>query len=152
MPSSSVSRASRLVRLPAVDAAQALVDLTEISSQVRAAALGTSDGALVASTLPDDRSGNEFLHAALELLAAAEDVRRKGDDPLVQLEAATGQGSVFLVRDGRHVAVAVTTPKPTSGLVFYGLRTCLRLLGEEPEEKPKRRRRRPKKEDGDAGS
>ena len=135
-----------------MDAAQALADLTEISSQVQAAAIATSNGALVASTFADEGKGEQFIGAALELLAAGEAVRRDGDDRLVQLEAATGHGSVFLVRDERHVAVAVTTPKPTSGLVFYDLRTCLRLVEEELNEKPKRRRRTPKKEGGDEGS
>ena len=47
---------------PAVDPQQALADLTEISSQVRAAVLLDAQGALVAATVADDtraRHGNE---------------------------------------------------------------------------------------------
>ena len=130
-----------------MDAAQALADLTEISSQIEAAVLAEASGAVVASTFSDRGRGEEVARAAAELLEAAERAGRAG---LVQLEAATREGSVFVVRDGGHLVAAVTGPRPTVGLVFYDLKTCLRLVAREPEAKPARRGRR--KEAGDGAS
>ena len=45
-----------------------------------------------------------------------------------QLEAATAEGSVFVVRDGGRTIVATTRPEPTVGLVFYDLKTALRSI------------------------
>jgi predicted regulator of Ras-like GTPase activity (Roadblock/LC7/MglB family) len=134
-----------------MDAAQALADLTEISSQIESAVIASRKGAVLASTFGEDTRGKEVAGLALELLAAAEEARGQGE-PLVQLEAATRQGSVFVVRDERNVAAAVTTPKPTVGLVFYDLKTCLRLLAQEQEAKKPARRSRKKKEDEKSGS
>ena len=58
---------------------------------------------------------------------------------------------MFLVRDDRHVVAAITGGEPTVGLVFYDLKTCLRMIGEE-EEKPAAKSRRRKKEASDDGS
>jgi predicted regulator of Ras-like GTPase activity (Roadblock/LC7/MglB family) len=128
-----------------MDAAQALADLTEISSQIEGAVLAGSDGSVAASTFRNDGRSQAVATAAAELLRAAEDARGEGSERLVQLQAATPEGSVFLVRDDRHVVAAVTRPDPTVGLVFYDLKTCLRLLGEqaEAEKKPTRKRRKP---------
>jgi predicted regulator of Ras-like GTPase activity (Roadblock/LC7/MglB family) len=134
-----------------MDAAQALADLTEISSQIESAVIASRTGAVLASTFGEDAKGKEVAGLALELLAAAEEARGQGE-PLVQLEAATRQGSVFVVRDERNVAAAVTTPKPTVGLVFYDLKTCLRLLAQEQEAKKPARRSRKKKEEEKSGS
>jgi hypothetical protein len=47
---------------------------------------------------------------------------------------------VFVVRDQDRSIVATTSADPTSGLVFYDLKTCLRALAEAPAKpKPKRR-------------
>lgn len=134
-----------------MDAAQALADLTEISSQIESAVIATRKGAVLASTFGDGGKGKEVAALALELLAAADEARGEGQ-PLVQLEAATGQGSVFIVQDQRNVAAAVTTPRPTVGLVFYDLRTCLRLLEQEQEAAKPARRPRKKKEEEKSGS
>jgi predicted regulator of Ras-like GTPase activity (Roadblock/LC7/MglB family) len=125
-----------------MEAAQALADLTEISSQIEAAVLADARGAIVASTLPDEERSDGIAAAAVELLAAADEVGREGSERLVQVQAALAEGSVFVVRDQRHLVAAVTRPEPTVGLVFYDLKTCLRLVGEEPEKKPARRRRK----------
>ena len=134
-----------------MDAAQALADLTEISSQIESAVIASRKGTVLASTFGEAAKGKEVAGLALELLAAAEEARGEGE-PLVQLEAATRQGSVFVVRDERNVAAAVTTRKPTVGLVFYDLKTCLRLLQEEQEAKKAARRPRKKKEEDKSGS
>ena len=125
-----------MLALRAVDPAQALADLTEISSQIQAAVLADAEGAVLASTFPEAEKGERLARAAADLIGAAEKARGKGSQRLVQLEAATGEGSLFVVRDESHVAAAVTGADPTSGLVFYDLKTCLRLVGDdEPGDK-----------------
>ena len=122
-------------------AEQALADLTEISSQVEAATFFDEKGAVAASTLDDPGS---FVRAVQDLLAAAGEARRGS---LNQLEAATGTGSVFVVRDGSSYIAATTGPEPTVALVFYDLKTALRAAATEAK-KPARRRAT-KKQEGD---
>jgi predicted regulator of Ras-like GTPase activity (Roadblock/LC7/MglB family) len=131
-----VRSAGPVVASPRMDAAQALADLTEISAQIEAAVLADHDGAVVASTLEDDAAAKSFAVAAAELLAAADEVRTEpGSEPLVQVEGAALDGSVFVAKDERHLVAAVTKPRPTVGLVFYDLKTCLRMLAREEEAK-----------------
>ena len=113
-----------------MDAAQALADLTEISAQIDGAVLADSSGSLVASTFAQEERGKELARAAADLLAAASEARADGQE-LVQIQAATPRGSVFVVRDENHVVAAVTGSRPTVGLVFYDLKTCLRMLARE---------------------
>jgi predicted regulator of Ras-like GTPase activity (Roadblock/LC7/MglB family) len=114
-----------------MDAAQALADLTEISSQIQAAALIEPDGEVAASTLPDEARAGAFARAASELVSAAESVRSMGGESLTQLEVATAEGSVFVVRDAGRTIAATTSPEPTVGLVFYDLKSCLRSAADE---------------------
>jgi predicted regulator of Ras-like GTPase activity (Roadblock/LC7/MglB family) len=121
-----------------MDAAQALADLTEISAQIEAAVLAGTDGSVVASTFQQEGRGEELARAAVELVAAAGEARGDSGAPeLVQIQAATPRGSLFVVRDGGHVVAAVTGSKPTVGLVFYDLKTCLRMLEREAEKSAK---------------
>jgi predicted regulator of Ras-like GTPase activity (Roadblock/LC7/MglB family) len=122
-----------------MDAQQALADLTEISSQIEAAVVFDEAGAVAGSTFGDSGQGEELARAAAELLRAAETVRR-GESPLTQLEVATGEGSVFVVRDGKTCIAATTSGNPTVGLVFYDLKSALRNVKAAPA--PKRRTRR----------
>ena len=132
-----------------MDAAQALADLTEISSQIEAAVLFDASGAVLASTL-DDARASELARAAADLLEAADGVQA-GGGTLTQLDAATLDGSVFVVRDGDRRIAATTAPEPTVGLVFYDLKSCLRNVADEPDEPaPKPKRTRKKKADADA--
>jgi predicted regulator of Ras-like GTPase activity (Roadblock/LC7/MglB family) len=113
-----------------MDAAQALADLTEISAQIDGAVLADSSGSLVASTFTQEERGKELARAAADLLAAASESRAEGQE-LVQIQAATPRGSIFVVRDENHVVAAITGSRPTVGLVFYDLKTCLRMLARE---------------------
>jgi hypothetical protein len=108
-----------------VDAAAALADLTEISSQIRSAALFAEGGEVAASTFADEERAREFVRRARELLDQASSVR-DGGPALDQLEAATAEGSVFVVRGEGRLIAATTSPEPTVGLVFYDLKSCLR--------------------------
>jgi predicted regulator of Ras-like GTPase activity (Roadblock/LC7/MglB family) len=115
-----------------VDAAEALKELTEVSSQIEAAVLLSRDGSLLASTLADDAGSNRLSQAAHALVDAGEAVPREiGEGPLVQLEVALLDGSMFVVCDEERIAAAVTTPDPTAGLVFYDLKSCLRAAAAE---------------------
>ena len=123
---------------------QALADLTEISSQLESAVLAGSDGSLVASTLADEVRAKAIATNAVALLESARGTAN-GARELTQVQAATREGCVFVVRDERHVLAAVTGPDPTVGLVFYDLKTTLRAVGEKP--KPKRRAAKKKPEE-----
>jgi predicted regulator of Ras-like GTPase activity (Roadblock/LC7/MglB family) len=116
-----------------MDAQQALADLTEISSQIEAAVVFDDKGKVVGSTLP---AGDALAKSASDLLAAAEEVRT-GDSPLTQLEIATGEGSVFVVRDAKLTIAATTGPAPTVGLVFYDLKSALRSVKPKPRPRAK---------------
>ena len=125
-----------------MDAAHALSDLTEVSSQIETAVVAGADGAVLASTLDDAERAGRVAQTALRLLedAAAAAAGPSGAAP-AQLHAATPQGSVFVVRDGGRVAVATTGAEATVGLVLYDLRSCLRSIDEEkPKRKPRARK------------
>jgi len=124
-----------------MDAATALADLTEISSQVEAAVVLDDAGVVVASTLDDAGRSARLARTALDLLGAADKRFESGGRALTQLEAALRGGSVFVAREGGRSIVATTTAEPTSGLVFYDLKTCLRSLA-EPQPEPARPKRR----------
>lgn len=123
-----------------MDPAKALADLKQISSQVREAVIFDEGGTVVVSTLADRGTAAAMAEAGARLLEAAADAVPEGAQPVVQLEAALGDGSVALVREGGRTIAATTAPEPTIGLVFYDLRTCLRSLA-EAEEKPTPRKK-----------
>lgn len=128
-----------------MDAAQALADLTEISSQVVHVAIVDEDGSVLATTIADGNRAARFVESVSTLLGEADELRRsRGLSGLAQLEAATLDGSVFVVRRGGRLIAATTRPDPTVGLVFYDLKHCLRSIAEEPAENgtPKRTRKK----------
>ena len=128
--------------LGAMDADQAIADLTEISPQVKEVVVVAAEGGVTGANVATDRA-DAIADAARNLLAAA-------GEGVAQLEAATAQGSVFVVREGDRLIAAVTSPEPTVGLVFYDLKTCLRSI-DEPKPAPKRRTRK-KTDNGDAAA
>jgi predicted regulator of Ras-like GTPase activity (Roadblock/LC7/MglB family) len=123
-----------------MDAQQALGDLTETSSQIRAAVVFDDKGKVAGSTLGDSGRADELARSAAELLAVAEGVKTGDGTELTQLEAATDEGSVFVVREGKTRIAATTGVDPTVGLVFYDLKSALRNL-ETPKPKPAARKR-----------
>jgi len=112
---------------PNMDAQQALADLTEISSQIEAAVVFDDRGKVAGSTLAEGGRAHELAKAAGALLAAAEGVKTD-DSVLTHLEVSTGEGSVFVVRDGKTFIAATTGGNPTAGLVFYDLKSALRSV------------------------
>jgi predicted regulator of Ras-like GTPase activity (Roadblock/LC7/MglB family) len=117
--------------LSRMDAAQALADLTEISSQVVQVVILDRDGAMLATTINEPSLVARFVSGVERLLEEA-DVQAQARDlgALCQLEASTLEGSVFAVRSGGRVIAATTRPDPTVGLVLYDLKRCLESLDE----------------------
>jgi predicted regulator of Ras-like GTPase activity (Roadblock/LC7/MglB family) len=132
-----------------VDVAQALADLTEISTQIDAAVLFGADGAVEGSTLKNEGAAKELAAAAARLLDRAEALR-SGEAAVTQVEAALGDGAVFVVRDGPRRIAATTVANPTVGLVFYDLKSCLRDSAPEPEAEPEKPKRAPRKKADEA--
>ena len=125
-----------------MDAQQALADLTEISSQIRAAVVFDEHGRVAGSTLDDASRAEALAKSAGELLAVADGVKGDGAE-LAQLEVATSEGSVFVVRQGPTRIAATTGADPTVGLVFYDLKSALRNLETKPAAKRSVRARGP---------
>jgi predicted regulator of Ras-like GTPase activity (Roadblock/LC7/MglB family) len=121
-----------------MDAAQALADLTEISSQVVQVAVVAADGTVLATTIEDAGRAERFVAGVTTLLEEADGLcQARGLSSLSQLEAATLEGSVFIVREGDgegagRIIAATTRPDPTVGLVFYDLKHCLRSIDDRP--------------------
>jgi predicted regulator of Ras-like GTPase activity (Roadblock/LC7/MglB family) len=130
-----------------MDAQQALADLTEISSQIQAAVVFDDSGTVAASTLDEPRAG-ALAKGAGRLLGEAREIK-SGEGELIQLEAATEEGSVFVVADGATRIAATTAPEPTVGLVFYDLKSALRSIAAKPKPAP-RKRAAPAKKTGTA--
>jgi predicted regulator of Ras-like GTPase activity (Roadblock/LC7/MglB family) len=126
-----------------MDAAQALGELMELSSQITAAAVLDGGGAVLASSSSDAERTAALAASIQELVATAADLGAEGRD-VTRVEVELGEGAFFVVRDGGHVVGATTGPNPTSGLVVYDLRTCAQAIT-APEAK-KRRTRKPKEE------
>ncbi len=133
-----------------MDPASALADLIEISSQVDAAVVLDAEGAVLASTLDDAARSERLGRAGVALLAAGDESPATGARRLTQLEVALREGSVFAVREEGRSIVATTSAEPTSGLVFYDLKTCLRSLADGAAETAAKPKRRSKKEEADA--
>jgi predicted regulator of Ras-like GTPase activity (Roadblock/LC7/MglB family) len=127
----------------AMDAQQALADLTEISAQIEAAVIARRSGEVIASTLTGD-GAERFARAAIDLLEAVRSAPgAEGGDP-VQLEAALGDGHVFVVPEADRVIAAATRPEPTVGLVFYDLKSALRSSAPADETEPEQQAEEPK--------
>jgi predicted regulator of Ras-like GTPase activity (Roadblock/LC7/MglB family) len=111
--------------LGTMDAAAALAELTDISPQIRRVVVVGADGAVVGSNAADADAAARLAEDGMRLAAEADEVR---GGRVAQLEAATGVGSVFVVRDAGRTIVATTRAEPTVGLVFYDLKTALRSI------------------------
>ena len=115
------------------DGKSALAELTEISAQIEAAVVFGADGEVVASTLPGPRAKQ----VAASARALFEEAGRAATGELTHLEAATDDGSLFIVREGDLLIAASTGAEPTAGLVFYDLKACLRKAAEKPKARAK---------------
>ena len=124
-----------------MDAAQALAELMELSSQITAAVVLDGDGESLASSSEDAARTDALVAATRELVAAAADLGSGGHE-VTRVEVELADGALFVLREGGHTVGATTGPDPTSGLVVYDLRTCVQAIA-PPK---KRRARKPKEE------
>jgi hypothetical protein len=129
-----------------MNAAQALTELSELSSQVDRAVVLEAGGEVLAATDDDPVEAQALAGAALALVGAAGELHATAVD-VVRVEVELDEGGLFVLREGGRTIAATTGPGPTAGLVAYDLRTCLHAI----DEKPKRRRspRKARQEDAE---
>jgi predicted regulator of Ras-like GTPase activity (Roadblock/LC7/MglB family) len=125
-----------------MEAAQALRELMELSSQITNALVLDADGSLLAASRAAPGAAEALTASTLELVAAASELGSEGRE-VTRVEVELDEGAFFVVREGGRTVAAVTGPKPTSGLVVYDLRTCAQAI-DAPE--PRKRRTTRKKE------
>src|SRR3954449_492477 len=107
-------------------AAAALAFLTEMSPDLRGAALlGPQGEVLAASGEEPERWGED----AAALLAAADAAE---EAPVEQVHIATEQGEGFAIRNEGLAAVAVTERFALASLMLFDLRSMLRELDKGP--------------------
>jgi hypothetical protein len=106
------------------DAAEgALAYLTEMSPDLRGAAILTADGAVLAAS----GDANRWREDAATLF----DVADRGGQPVEQVHIGTEQGEVFALRHAGLAAVAVTERFALASLTFFDMRAVLRDLAVE---------------------
>ena len=125
-----------------MEAAQALGELMELSSQITTAVVLDAEGSVLAAS-SDDSAAAALAASAADLVAAAADLGVDGRD-VTRVEVELEEGAIFVVREGAHTIAATTGASPTSGLVVYDLRTCAQAITAPG---PKRRRARKPKEE-----
>ena len=114
--------------MAAVTGSDAVETLVERSDDVRAAVLLDPAGGLIAAAgLPDRKAERALAGLAHELVVAAD---AAAEGPIEQIEAQTGEGAAFAVRDARHVLACVTKRLALPSLVLYDLGQALRSMGE----------------------
>ena len=104
------------------DAAEAaLAFLSEMSPDLRGAAILDADGAVLAAA--GDRQ--RWQEDAAALFGVADEA---GGEPAEQVHVATEQGEVFALRHAGLAAVAVTERFALASLMFFDMRATLRDL------------------------
>lgn len=106
---------------PGDSAQAALVFLTEMSPDLRGAAILAADGSVLAASGEPGRWREDA--AALFAVADAAD-----GEPVEQVHVATEQGEVFALRNQGFVAVAVAERFALASLLFFDMRSILREL------------------------
>jgi predicted regulator of Ras-like GTPase activity (Roadblock/LC7/MglB family) len=99
----------------------ALAYLTEMSPDLRGAAILDSAGAVLAATSEPSR----WREDAAALLDVAD---RAGEEPVRQVHIATEQGEVFALRHAGLAAVVVSERFALASLMFFDMRSVLREL------------------------
>lgn len=99
----------------------ALAYLTEMSLDLRGAAILGPDGVVLAASGESGRWGED-------VAALFEVADRAGEEPVEQVHIGTEQGEVFALRHAGLSAVAVTERFALASLTFFDLRSLLRDL------------------------
>jgi predicted regulator of Ras-like GTPase activity (Roadblock/LC7/MglB family) len=113
--------ASAAALAPGDSAAAALAFLTEMSPDLRGAAILGADGSVLAASGDAER----WREDAAALLALAD---RADPEPAEQIHVATEQGEVFALRHEGFAAIAVTERFALASLMFFDMRSTLREL------------------------
>jgi hypothetical protein len=100
----------------------ALAFLTEMSPDLRGAAILGPEGEALAATGEEPERWREDAAALFDSADAAEGV------PVEQVHIATEQGEVFAIRNAGLAAVAVTDRFPLASLMLFDMRSTLRQL------------------------
>jgi predicted regulator of Ras-like GTPase activity (Roadblock/LC7/MglB family) len=116
MPDAAATEAA-----PGDSAEGALAFLTEMSTDLRGAAILDSGGAVLAASADPER----WREDAANLFAVADSA---GGEPVEQVHVATEQGEVFALRHEGLAAVAVTERFALASLMFFDMRSTLRDL------------------------
>lgn len=108
---------------PSSDAAEAaLAFLTEMSPDLRGAAILGPEGEVLAAT---GGESERWAEDAATLFAAADAAE---EAPVEQVHIATEQGEVFAIRNEGLAAVAVTERFALASLLLFDMRSMLRRL------------------------
>ena len=99
----------------------ALAYLTEMSIDLRGAAILAGDGSVLAAAAAPGRWAED----AATLFEVAD---RAGEEPVEQVHIGTEQGEVFAIRHAGLAAIAVTERFALASLTFFDLRSLLRDL------------------------
>jgi predicted regulator of Ras-like GTPase activity (Roadblock/LC7/MglB family) len=116
-----VSDAAATALAPGDSAQAALAFLTEMSPDLRGAAILAADGTVLAASGEPSRWG-EDVAALFEIADAA------GGEPVEQVHVATEQGEVFALRHQGLAAVVVAERFALASLLFFDMRSTLREL------------------------
>jgi predicted regulator of Ras-like GTPase activity (Roadblock/LC7/MglB family) len=112
---------------PAPAAAEAALNfLTEMSPDLRGAAILSGDGTVLAAS----GDAAAWAEEAVGLLRVAD---AAGDEPVEQVHVATQAGEVFALRHDGFAAVAVTERFALASLTFFDMRSALRELAKGQE-------------------
>jgi len=109
---------------PGDGAEAALAFLTEMSPDLRGAAILDSAGTVLAAA----GEGERWAEDAATLFGVADGA---GPEPVEQVHVATEQGEVFALRHAGLAAVAVTDRFALASLMFFDMRATLRELAKE---------------------
>ncbi|HEX6152494.1 MAG TPA: hypothetical protein VFZ19_03130 [Solirubrobacterales bacterium] len=120
-----MSDASAATAPDAESAEAALAFLTEMSPDLRGAAILGPEGGVLAATGGEPERWAEDAAALFAAADAAEDV------PVEQVHIATEQGEVFAIRNAGLAAIAVTERFALASLMLFDMRSTLRQLAQE---------------------
>lgn len=113
-----------------MDTADALAQLTELSTDVVEVVAVAADGSIEAHVGATLARADELARAGAELVdRASQDAPAGGQVARVQVER--DGGGLFVVADEGRLAVATTIAEATAGLVVHDLRTVLRRSAEQ---------------------
>ncbi|HEX8051329.1 MAG TPA: hypothetical protein VF504_07645 [Solirubrobacterales bacterium] len=118
---------------PSEESAEAaLAFLTEMSPDLRGAAILGAEGEVLAATGEEPERWAEDAAALFAVADAAEGVA------VEQVHIATEQGEVFAIRNGGLAAVSVTDRFALASLMLFDMRSLLRELAAHPTSAPPR--------------